>query len=223
MRNLIKATMGILAIITFFGVDRAWASNYYSVRDKAINLSVEMKEIPAPFGQGTVITGSFRNEANGFSGTINTFYKSDVTGTQILEFSWEANGCAGKYFVVPIKGNSGGTGGMFQNQSSGNLVLNFIAGASCEGPLEKLKLVLGEGYYGNGMEENHVHISNQCPHNKSGGQSQQSGNGGKESGNNNNTSTASNSNGGNGANVNINVNNGNTKGNSGNSEGGSKK
>jgi hypothetical protein len=215
MRNSIKATMWILAIITFFGVDVAWASNYYSVRDKAINLSVELNEVPAPFGQGTVITGSFRNEANGFAGTINTFYKSEVTGTQILEFSWDANGCAGKYFVVPIKGNSGGTGGMFQNQNSGNLVLNFIAGASCEGPLEKLKLVLGEGYYGNGVEENHVHISNQCPHNKSG-------NGGKESGHNNSSST-SNTNGGNGANVNINVNNGNTKGNSGNSESGSKK
>lgn len=214
MRNLFKVAMGVLAVITFFNADRAWATNYYSVRDKAINLSVEMKEVPAPFGQGTVITGAFRNEANGFTGSINTFYKSEATGTQILEFSWDANGCAGKYFVVPIKGNGGGTGGMFQNQGSGNLVLNFIAGASCEGPLEKLKLVLGEGYYGNGMEENHVHISSQCPHSKS-GKTSQSGNGGNGSGyNNSSTSSNTQGQGGNGANVNINVNNGNSKGNS---------
>lgn len=205
MRNILKATMGILAVIVFLGLDKVWASDY-SIRDRSLNLTVVMDEVPSPSGQGTVIRGSFRNEANGVSGSINTFYKSDITGTQILEFSWVTDNCFGKYFVVPLWSKSSTAENIFQKSTPRKMVLNFIAGATCEGPLDKLKIEVGEGFYGTGNEENHVHVSNACPHKgQPGHQSSYT-----HPGQNGNNSGANNS--GSGSNISVNVNNSNNGG-----------
>ncbi len=202
MRNILKATVGILVVIVFLGLDKAWAGDY-SIRDRSLNLTVVMDEVPAPSGEGTVIKGSFKNEANGVSGTINTFYKSEITGTQILEFSWLMDNCYGKYFVVPVWSKSSGTENIFQRSTQKRLVLNFIAGATCEGPLEKLKVEVGEGFYGTGSEENHVHVSNVCPNKGQPGHQSYTPQNGNYSGNNS---------GGNGSNVTVNVHNSNNSG-----------
>lgn len=127
-----KVVLMLLMVVAVFSSPENAFAKKYSINADYLKLSLILMENPDSTGQVIRYTGTWKNEQNGVTGYVSTFYKSEVTGTQIIEFIWGGD-CPGKFLAIP-----------FFNAGNKKLVLNFIGGADCRSFVDKVRVELDD-------------------------------------------------------------------------------
>ncbi len=130
MKNSVKAFLLMFAVAFIAQPASSFANSYSLKLGGSGNPKIMVELTTGPFiSVDSDYSGTWENTKSGLTGTIETYSKSAATGTQLIEFAWDDDGCPGSLLAIPI-----------YDEPTDDLVINVIGGGDCDGPIGKFRI-----------------------------------------------------------------------------------